>query len=956
MAGKADKDNYRSRQRIALLMAISEGELEEISSIYLNDVGIESYSAAFAYTLGTLNQVKIPGFDVVGSGVTTPIEITALTLGGEVNYKILGPFNYEIEFVDITITMPEGAYWHTAADNLRQTDIEIEVGTSVDGVNFTTKNQTIDGSTYPIFKRHLKSISPYAWSARIERPTNIITQWHIRLRRRTIDATSGSSTDSYYKTKTNYSYQTYQNVDGATYAGTALLAVRIEDAAEVNNSVPTISGYGKGLKVRVPNTSYYNAGERSYFPAGTGTTVSSWDGSFATNTKYTNNLAWILYNMKSDALKKSIPTVEELIGLPSITKDTSQFATVTLTAHGLVTGDEIQVIAAIGFNRTRVAITKIDANTFTYDTLTPGTATITTGISLNKWITEDIIVGEGVPEAYMAKYTFNTFANYCDTKIHGEFRYSLNGQFVERVGSTEFLNSLLSIGNANFTEINGLVSIVYEKKLTDLDLRRAPLLVNENVDEGIFEYSESPLSETYTQVNITIQDASNFNKTKTVITDSISLVKYLRDNSLLATYGIPLNATNDYFIKKYSFNSSDITLQGVTTDYAAVRKGRSLLWDSLINNQFVTFKTLIEGATFYRGQVLQILDSDNSGQQDTGRILAKNNNAGILTLTLDRQVTLGAGTNYIRFYKDTSVYVSTPLTDTETLEQLIPQEYMLNNPPGTTNIVTITTGDSPNLIDTNVPETIFAIRTSNIGYWTVIGNHYEDGKYLTTCMRYDTTKFDFVESLYTSATTNFANIQKLKVNPVSIRDVDITTFDDVITASVTYANKADRLADTAYTPANIGLIAHQTSDSTDWVITNVVLGAPNVVSWRQTSLSPVGTGVLVKGNEAKNGNVILTMKWLHADTNLITTGRRPIYEVHWANDAGDNGILISYTKSASLLYKIPTDEPTIVFTFKFIAKAALSFDSAITTIVKEYAVNQAMLIDLVGLIEGETNV
>jgi hypothetical protein len=386
----------------------------------------------------------------------------------------------------------------------------------------------------------------------------------------------------------------------------------------------------------------------------------------------------------------------------------------------------------------------------------------------------------------------------------------------------------------------------------------------------------------------------------------------------------------------------------------AVRKGRGLLWDSLLNNQFVSFKTAIEGASFYKGQIIRILDSDDEGTQETGRILSYISSAGTLTLTLDKEVTLGASTNYIFFYKNASVYEDTPLDDTETHKQLVPQRYTLVETSVTTTIVTITTTDIPNVIDTNVSESIFVVQSSNLRPWTIIGNHFEENRYITSCMRYDQTKFNFVESNYTSPTNTYASIQKIKLNKVAIRDVDILTFTEVITPSVIYANEAARLADLAYTPADIVTIAQQTTPLTYWALANVVLGTPNVITWRQTSIEPAGTGVITKSNELNNGNVIISFKWNHDDTDALASGRIILYEVFWENDVGDSGTIVSYTKSADLLYKIPTNETSIIFTFKLTAKAALAFDSIVTTIVKEYNVVNNSLIDQAGFVEGET--
>lgn len=676
----SDQDTLRSKQNLKLLYAISEGELTEISEIYVNETAIKSISGDFAYTLGALDQPMIPYFEMVGGNTTAQVELTKVA--GSLSSN---DFSYNVEFVRVYFSFPSFYWhWHGADTPYHTTEFECEVWSGI-GNNLTKKTLNYDHSqvtTKNVYKKG-KSMGQYTLVVDVPRPDNITSTetWKIKLVRLTPDAVDGTDNQDFYANKSNVSFQEYYNTSSTNYAGTALLAVAIEDASRVNNQVPSIAAKGKGLKIKVPISTYYDSINRTY----TGT---SWNGTFDPIFKYTNNFAWCLYNIVSDSLTKIIPTspvgtvpmtYEKIIigcGVPEeymAKYNFSKFA--SYCDDDVVTyGVKLNYISSIVYSGGLVTITTSVPHNITtaFGKLSLFNANNSTDL-LNGFAGKGLIINNITTNTltYSPVNTITGTINLANTSVfhyETEKRYSLNGQFLERKDADSFLNDILTIGNCYLAEIDGLVNVIYDYPLTTAEIEATPIFTNQNVDNGIFEYSDSNIADNHTQINITIQDKDNFNRTKTIAVFANDLKDWLNLHSQLPYYETNLASgllRINYFEDKFSLNVLDITMQGTTSSAAAYRKGRSLLWDSLMNNEIVSFKTLLAGSNLYKGQVIRIADTDLMGSTGvkTGRITAFDLTSH--TITLDREVTLLANTTYYLYlYTNESVVTKTLLTST----------------------------------------------------------------------------------------------------------------------------------------------------------------------------------------------------------------------------------------------------------------------------------------------------
>lgn len=694
-------DTLRSRQDMRILLAISEGEIESIDEIYLNDVAISNFNCDFAKTTGTVGQKSISGFDDLAGATTPPSGGLTIKKGG----KPLGSTNeladndtnfpsvpakfynieYETTFVRLLIQM-DSLYLHKKDGSSKEAEMYFDIWVNY-GDNTTESDAAVkySGSKLTVRRKGL-SMGKYSTSIEIERPkglTNTNGYWHILIERLSHDSLTDAlnvGETEYYASVSKVVMTEYSNADNTTYAGTALIAIRVEDASMVGNSFPTVSAKGKGLKLKVPIDTYYDSIERTYL-------TPTWNGKFNTTRKYTNNLSWVVYNLISDALTVQIPneivnnvqTYSDVVigcGIPQefIAKYAfDKFAKYCDEVIHLDYGTILQtkLISVSKLNNVVTLVTKYVGS------LVVGDFIVVKGIS-SGYNTTDAVYGTQVTEIttstvnsavqYSIKYVqsgtagssvlTNAVVNYYK-KSNIVKRYSVNGQFVERKEAETFINDILSIGNCFLSEIDGLVTIQYDYPLTTEEIASTLIFTNQNVVEGTFEYSDSSLNETYTQINVTIQDITNNNDTKTVVVSSSDLISWCNSQTTKVKPYYYYDTTNvngdlpvNYFVDQFEFSVFDAVMEGTTDSRVAYRKGRGILWDSLMNSQLVTFKTLIQGSSLYKGQVIRIVDDAiiNTDTKLTGRIISSVVNNGQLTITFDREITLDANTTYTLSY------------------------------------------------------------------------------------------------------------------------------------------------------------------------------------------------------------------------------------------------------------------------------------------------------------------
>ncbi len=694
-------DTLRSRQDMRILLAVSEGEIESIDEIYLNDVTINSFNCDFAKTTGKLTQKGINGFDdLAGASKPTSGGLEVKKGGkptGSTNTTEDTPANfpaaparfynlaYEITFVRVLIQM-DSLFFHKKDGSSKETEMDFTIWvwySSSDIGEVANINEQEDATSTNIKKKGL-SMSKYSTAIEIDRPillTNTNDVWHVMVVRNSPDALTDAvnvGEIEYYSSVSKVVLTEYTNADNTTYAGTALLAVRIEDASMVGNNFPTVSAKGKGLKLKVPISTYYNSIDRKYL-------MPMWNGKFETTKKYTNNLSWVVYNLISDALTVEIPNEvvnnvatstsvvlgcgipEEFIAKYSFDKFAKYCDDILHVDYGLIQASKITSFTKTG------GIVQILSNYL--GSLEVGDFIVVTGVNGDYNTTDSVygttvsaIITEG--DKHGIRYAQGTGA--ADTlptlpnavvryykKSNILRRYSVNGQFLERKEAETFINDILSIGNCFLAEIDGLVSIQYDCPLTPTEINDTLIFTNQNVLDGIFEYSDSSLNETYTQVNVTIQDITNNNSTKTIVVSASDLIDWCNTQTpMVKPYYYYNNVTPqpslhvNYFVNQFEFNVFDVIMEGTTDSRVAFRKGRSILWDSLMNSQIVSFKTLIQGSSLYKGQVIRVVDDTiiNTEAKLTGRVKSHSINSNSLTIVFDRIITLDTGVTYSLTY------------------------------------------------------------------------------------------------------------------------------------------------------------------------------------------------------------------------------------------------------------------------------------------------------------------
>lgn len=658
-----DPVSLKSKQALEMLFVVSEGEFTSIDDIYLDDVSISNFTASWAFTYGEVNQPTIPGFNAVAvtEGVGTPIAET------DVYHNVLGSF----EYVDLGIEFSTLFYVNDFGDNVSGF-VPFWVFTATN----TTSAPYILQSTPFVYG---KAVQPYSVNFRVIRPAGNdgSEEWGIMIKRVGMPADT-----THNQSFSTLQYVTYYSIDNiSNYPGSVLVAVRLEDANQTGGKIPTISFRGRGMKLMLPNSNYYdpNVGlysdtTYSYRVSPTDPARAIWDGTFnmvggMPALQYCNNLSWVIYNFLSDWLYFEVDGVR-------------------------------------------------------YDR------------------------GIAIPKELLAHYTFEEFARYCDeilyfqetptSPVKAERRYTLNRQFFERKDAKIARDELLQVGNAALIEYGGLVSIVWDKRFSQQEIDSSLIFTNQNVVDGTFEYASTDITENNTQINITIQEIDNRNRTRTLSVLADELEKFL---------GYPIG----YFRNLYGYTTSDFLMLGCSSVAAGIRKGRTLLWDSLMvdleGDGVVQFKSIIEASVLHRGSLIRIHDSIMFNVVETGRIDSYLAVPTGIQLRLDRPITLNGVTTLI-------VYAASGL----------PIELTLAETSG--EFVEVTAGYNGTL--ELVEQSIFIQKSERTVLYKVVNISRDSEYYTVEAVKYDARKYDFIEGVVTLPSTNgYTEATVGKAPPVS---------------------------------------------------------------------------------------------------------------------------------------------------------------------------------------------
>jgi len=276
-SGGKDADNtLRSKARVRMIEAISEGEIEGLvngaKSIYFEQTPLQNPDDSFNFK--NVNWTEHKGLPDEGhfpghAGVETPhqVEVQIRKSVGPVQRTIV---DANADAVRLLLRVPALFYQNKSKGVMQTASLSYRIwvrpygGAWALAVEKDIKNE--------------KCTSPYQIAHRVELPLNG-SPWDIRVERVTDDATVIELQNELW-------WEGYVViVDGKyIYPHTAAVAMEV-NGEDMGNSVPARSYHVRGIKVQVPSN--YNVETRTY--------TGIWDGTFKRS--WTNNPAWIFYDL-----------------------------------------------------------------------------------------------------------------------------------------------------------------------------------------------------------------------------------------------------------------------------------------------------------------------------------------------------------------------------------------------------------------------------------------------------------------------------------------------------------------------------------------------------------------------------------------------------------------------------------------------------------------------------------
>lgn len=277
-------DTIRSRQIARLLFVVSEGEVEEISpsNIYIDGVAATTYGSVKIETrTGLPDQTVIPGFE----NVETPHPNSAPV---ELKYNVPQIKNVSsVNILSVRCILTFNSL--VTQDEKGNTN-----GASVTHQVSVRARETAQWQVAKTITRTEKSTGAFSVSFRAFRPKDSIPEagdiWGIRIVRKTADDDTAKKNTKCSWTGTIEIQDPDGEGKGLTYPNIALVGVTFRNSLRFGGNIPEILFIIKGLKVKVPGPTYYNAAEGTY-------TGVPWNGVFDSVKRWTSNPAWAIYDV-----------------------------------------------------------------------------------------------------------------------------------------------------------------------------------------------------------------------------------------------------------------------------------------------------------------------------------------------------------------------------------------------------------------------------------------------------------------------------------------------------------------------------------------------------------------------------------------------------------------------------------------------------------------------------------
>lgn len=256
-----------STQTIRVLNAISEGVISNVSEVYFDDTPIVNYTGCtYQWRNGSAAQTYIQGFSDIEEELPVGIQITTSTPTSNAVTSLA------IDACRVTLQVDSLFTVDTSNGNTNGRSVSMSISTRPNNTGIWTQQVIVTFSG--------KTMNPYDREIYIPAPSGA-GLWEIKVTRLSPDdslSTVGSNTRW-------VSFTEIQSVQ-LTYPNTALVGI-VANAEATGGKIPVTSFDVDGIMIYVPDN--YNPVTRTY----TGT----WDGGFSTSPVFSNNSAWVLYDL-----------------------------------------------------------------------------------------------------------------------------------------------------------------------------------------------------------------------------------------------------------------------------------------------------------------------------------------------------------------------------------------------------------------------------------------------------------------------------------------------------------------------------------------------------------------------------------------------------------------------------------------------------------------------------------
>ncbi len=583
-------DSLRSIAYANILDLLSEGEIEGfvtevqtgvaadvLKDIYLDQTPIANADGTLNFKnvqvdtrVGTQTQDYIPGFPSVEN------EIAINTVLTSSSPWVRAVSNLTLSAVRLRLSVNALSKSNSTTGDISGYTINYAIDVSTDGGAYEeVLNNNFNGKCGDVYER----------SHRIDLPPATVSGWNIRVRRLTANAGS-----IYIQDTTNVVSITEIIDVKMRYPNSALSGIRI-DASQFQN-IPTRSYHIRGRRVKIPAN--YNPITRQYATTGTGTSGGTWDGTF--QTAWTNNPAWIFYDLVTHPRYGLGHLVDASLvdkwSLYGIAQYCDEYVPTMVPKRAAVTTGSVTLSASAtdnSYNRT--------TGSFLTDGFAVGDEVNATGFNANN-------VGRGVIKSVTAlKIILNNdhvlttqtaaAARTLATQDPTEPRMTCNIFLQQQADAYKVLSDLASVFRGICYWSNGSIVPVADRPSDPVYT-----YTNANVVGGSFRYEGSGRRARHTVALVSWSDPSDFGRAK---------VEYIEDAAGIARYGV---------------QQTEVIAIGCNSRWMAQRIGRWILLSERLETDTVTFTVGMDGTYAVPGQIIRVADQFKAGRRIGGRIVS----------------------------------------------------------------------------------------------------------------------------------------------------------------------------------------------------------------------------------------------------------------------------------------------------------------------------------------------